>query len=153
MPTLYMLCGLPGAGKTTMARQMEKEKRILRLCPDEWIERLFGTRDHIDNPKLADKRRAHIEALQWDMAACVLTLGVDVVLENGFWSRSERQMYRQRAEALGAKVEVIFLNVSRAALLTRINRRNNEPGAFVTSEKDLDKWLAVFEPPTADELS
>jgi predicted kinase len=152
MPTLYMMVGLPGAGKTTTAKQMEREKRILRLSPDEWIAPIFGTRDHIDNPKLANERRDRIEALQWDMAARLLALGMDVILENGFWSKAERQMYRARAEAVGAKVKICFCDASREELLSRINRRNKEPNAFVTSEKDLDSWLRVFEPPTADEL-
>jgi len=151
MPTLYLLCGLPGSGKTTLARQMERE-RVLRLSPDEWIERLFGTRDHIDNPKLADERRASVEALQWDAAAKALVLGLDVVLENGFWSKAEREMYRQRALALGATVKILFLDVPREELLARIEGRNQEPNAFVTTEKDLDAWLLTFEPPTTDEL-
>jgi predicted kinase len=34
---LYLVCGLPGAGKTTFAKQLELETGALRLCPDEWM--------------------------------------------------------------------------------------------------------------------
>jgi len=42
LATLHLICGLPCAGKTTLARQIEQERSALRLTPDEWITRLFG---------------------------------------------------------------------------------------------------------------
>ena len=35
------MCGLPGAGKTTLAKQIEAETGAIRLCPDEWIEKIL----------------------------------------------------------------------------------------------------------------
>ncbi|WP_245789844.1 AAA family ATPase [Streptosporangium canum] len=40
--TLFLTVGLPGAGKTTRARQLAKEHKALRLTPDEWMIPLFG---------------------------------------------------------------------------------------------------------------
>jgi predicted kinase len=37
---LIIVCGLPGSGKTTHAKQLEQELRAIRLCPDEWITAL-----------------------------------------------------------------------------------------------------------------
>lgn len=152
MATLYLICGLPGAGKTTLARTMAKEKRLLHLSPDEWIARLFGVRDHIDNPALADERRLRVESLQMETALQALSLGQGVILENGFWSKAERNMYREQAAAAGADSKIVYLPVSRDELWTRIQRRNKEPNAFVVSERELDSWVAVFEPPTSEEL-
>lgn len=42
MATLFLICGLPGAGKTTLARQLEHAQPALRLCPDEWIVGLLA---------------------------------------------------------------------------------------------------------------
>jgi len=36
------MVGLPGSGKTTLARSLEKEYSALRLTPDEWHTALFG---------------------------------------------------------------------------------------------------------------
>ena len=42
MPTLFLTCGLPGSGKTTLAKRIEQERPALRLTADEWLFALFG---------------------------------------------------------------------------------------------------------------
>jgi hypothetical protein len=93
---------------------MERELPALRLTPDEWMARIVG--DGYD-----DAKRAAVEAVQWEIAARALSLGVDVILENGFWSRSERDDFRSRAAAVGAETKLYFLDVPRDELLRRTN--------------------------------
>ncbi len=147
MPILHLICGLPGSGKTTLARRLERDLPALRLSPDEWMARIVG--DGYDEPK-----RAAVEAVQWEIAARALSLGVDVILENGFWSRSERDDYRARAAALGADTRLHFLDVPRDELLRRLALRNAAvpPDTFRINEAQLDLWSRSFEPPTRDEL-
>ena len=45
MAILILLVGLPGAGKTTLARRLASEYSGLRLTPDEWMIPLFGDSD------------------------------------------------------------------------------------------------------------
>ncbi|MEP7216945.1 MAG: AAA family ATPase [Anaerolineaceae bacterium] len=40
---LILVCGLPGAGKTTLARQLERQLPAIRLCCDEWLSELGWT--------------------------------------------------------------------------------------------------------------
>jgi predicted kinase len=152
MPTLFLICGLPGAGKTTLAKQLEVSHSALRLCPDEWIAPLLS--DVNDRTEM-DRLREKIESLQWELAKRTLTLGVNVILENGFWSREERSRYRAEAEALGAQVELKYLEVSRDELWARLSKRNENlpPGTFSVREDELDLWLTWFEPPTEDEIN
>lgn len=151
MTILFLICGLPGAGKTTLAKQLEQEHAALRLCPDEWIAAILA--DHNDTAEM-DRLRTPVETVQWMVAQRALTLGINVILENGFWSRAERDSYRAQGEALGAQVKLYYLDVSRDELWARLQRRNaNLPLAtFAVTEDQLDLWLSWFEPPTADEL-
>jgi len=34
---LHLICGLPGSGKTTLAKKLEREHTAIRLCPDEIV--------------------------------------------------------------------------------------------------------------------
>ena len=36
MATLYLICGLPCSGKSTLAKQLELELSALRLTPDQF---------------------------------------------------------------------------------------------------------------------
>ncbi len=152
MPTLFMMCGRPGAGKTTLAKEIEAAQPALRLCPDEWIAPLLP--DQNDRAEM-DRLRESVEALQWDLAKRALVLGMDVILENGFWSGEERARYRSQALALGAHVVLKYLDIPRDELWQRLSKRNENlpPGTFAVTEDELDTWLGWFEPPTLDELN
>lgn len=60
MATLFLICGLPGAGKTTLAKQLENEYSAFRLCPDEWIAQILA--DPNDIAEL-DRLRSPVESL------------------------------------------------------------------------------------------
>jgi predicted kinase len=40
--TLVLIVGLPGAGKTTLARRLEVERAALRFTPDEWMKAMLA---------------------------------------------------------------------------------------------------------------
>jgi predicted kinase len=151
MPTLFLICGLPGSGKTTLARELEVSQRALRLCPDEWITAILDDRSNI--PEL-DRLREPVESLQWQVAKRALVLGMNVILENGFWSREERMRFRSQAQKLGAHVELRYLDVPLDELWKRLSMRNsNLPhGTFAVTEEQLDLWSGWFERPTPDEF-
>jgi predicted kinase len=95
--------------------------------------------------------RRHIEELQWELAQNLLTLGHTIVIEWGTWGRSERDALREGARALGAAVELHFLDAPLDALVDRIRRRDAESRPITPD--DLSKWDRQFQRPSADEIA
>jgi predicted kinase len=112
----------------------------------------------IDNPtdkSELDRLRNPTESLQWNVAERALSLGVDVILENGFWSREERDKIHAKGKALGAKVELHYHDVCMDELAKRLETRNQNlpPSTFIISRKELELWASWFEPPFVEELA
>ncbi|RMI33183.1 AAA family ATPase [Streptomyces triticirhizae] len=157
--TLLLTCGrqaagkttLWPAGKTTLARRLERERPALRLTADDWLRDL--------QPGVPDAeshvRRAAVEALQWQVATRVLRLGADVVLDWGLWSREERDRYRNEARALGARVVLCLLDPPLPELRRRLAARNAAPDrhTFVIPPEEFEHWATRFETPTPEELA
>ena len=139
-----IVCGLPGAGKTTLAAELERQHAAARLCADDWMRALaINLWD--------EKSRARVEALQWTVAQQLLARGVSVIIEWGTWSRAERDALRVRARELGARVELHYLTASVDELFERIEKRRMEDPPITRDQ--LLKWSELFEDPTADELA
>jgi predicted kinase len=144
--TLYALVGLPGAGKTTRAKELEGTLPALRLTPDEWMLPLFGAYE-------AGNARDVLEGRLLTLAARAVRLGMHVVLDFGFWSRAERAALRHLASTLGARLELVYLETAPKEQRSRLLARAEGEGAAPRiTEADLDEARARFEVPTPDEL-
>lgn len=150
--TLILVCGLPGAGKTTLAKGIERERNAIRMCPDEWIAQLLANPHDVPE---RDRLRDPMENLQWDLTRTYLTQGFTVVLENGFWSEEERSLYAMGALDLGARIELIYLEASLDELWRRVDARNDTPEGeiFPMTRDDLERAWRLFELPLPDELA
>ncbi|MGO7653277.1 AAA family ATPase, partial [Rhizobium ruizarguesonis] len=77
-------CGLPGSGKTSVAKIIELDAPALRLTGDDWMHNLYpgiSTADAETGPW-----RNRVESLQWQIALWAISLECNVVVEWGVWS-------------------------------------------------------------------
>jgi predicted kinase len=143
-PTLIIVCGLPGSGKTVHAERLANKLQAIRFSPDEWMNAL--SLDLYD-----EVRRGKIENLQWKIGRELLALGVTVIIEWGTWGRSERDALRLGARALGAAVELHYMSAPVDVLFARIQRRGLENPPI---ERDaLRRWSETFQAPTPEEMA
>ncbi|NUP24297.1 MAG: ATP-binding protein [Streptomyces sp.] len=146
--TLFLMVGLPGAGKTTRAKELAVTRRALRLTPDDWMIPLFGD-------SMADGKRWVLEGRLISVALQALRLGTSVVLDYGLWGRDERSALRWLARAAGAACEVVYVRVDKEVQLARIaHRQATAPHqTFPMSEADVEQWREQFEVPGAAEVA
>jgi predicted kinase len=146
--SLILICGLPGSGKTTLARQLVRELNALALSGDEWMAQLG-----IDLWDEATRDR--IERLFWALAQDLLRHEVSVILDSGFWLRSDRDEKRAGARALEVRVELRYLPTPTDELVRRLEVRNAQGGRGTASisRADIEGWLPLFQVPDDEELA
>ncbi|MBA3815984.1 MAG: ATP-binding protein [Parachlamydiaceae bacterium] len=141
-PRLIIICGLPGSGKTTLAKKLEKKLHAIRFAPDEWM-------DILSLSLYDEERRGKVEALQWKFGQELLKLGLIIIIEWGTWGKSERDNLRLTARAIGATVELHYLSVSKDVLFKRIQHRDMENPSITRDQ--LEAWFEAFQAPTFEE--
>jgi predicted kinase len=139
------MCGPPCSGKTTSATALADELNAVRLAPDEWIATL--------GLDLRTPLRDNVDLLQWAVAQKIVLCGGTAIIESGHWMKSERDEKRLWARAVGARVELRYLNVPTEVLLARARERSIAGGwaKYPLSDEELLGWLSYFEPPLEDE--
>ena len=146
-PRMFVMVGLPAAGKTNRARELASAWNALRLTPDEWMIPLFGQ----EQPE--GKRNILEGRLIW-LALSALRIGVNVVLDFGVWGKDERSALRALAASVGATSELVYLPVDEEEQWLRVQAHSVTDSAsrFEMTKADLDRWRQAFQAPDAAEL-
>lgn len=150
-----MIVGMPGAGKTTRAKELEISENALRLTPDEWQMAIFPD----DGPtgwRATDRsaQRFRIEGKLIGVGMRAAQLGINVVLDFGLWAEDERSALRWIAGRLGLDLDVIYLPITYEEQRRRIAERfTTKPGQFQLDDDELRQWHGQFQPPGPAELS
>lgn len=106
MSKVIMMCGICGSGKTTYAKKKEQEGYI-RLSIDEEMWKLYG-RKGIDYPEEQyEKLSEQVEAALQKKLLSLIQQGKDVVIDFSFWSKENRNVYKELIQKAGAETELL----------------------------------------------
>lgn len=143
MTTLYVLTGLPGAGKSTRAAAIVATTGSAHVDMDAAMrERGLSIVDFEARFALQPEIEAAIPPL--------LAAGTSVVAEFGSWTREERARLRGLAGASAARTELHWLDAPVETCVARLRARGGEGDEqLVTVVTDFS--LQGYERPTADE--
>ena len=146
MGRVILMCGPAGSGKSTVARQYERQG-MTRLSFDQeaW------SRGITTMPLPQDVHR-DIERVLRARLVDLVRAGADVVLDFSFWSRHMRDGYRDFLKPLGVVPETVYLATDRATVLRRIRGRAERDGDdFKISTELAAFYFDHFEVPTEAE--
>lgn len=142
-PTLYVLTGLPGAGKSWRAAQIVADTGAVHVSMDQaLIDRGVSIVDYETRARLQPEVEATIPPL--------LEAGRSVVAEFGSWSREERARLADLGRSVGARTELHWLDAPVELLVERVLARGGE-GAEVLATTILRDTAHLYERPTAAE--
>lgn len=145
-PKVYMLCGLPGSGKTTYAKKIEMNTQCVRLSLDERLISRYGK--SFEASKYREYERNVEDELKKELKDAISN-GVNVILDYGFWKKAKREEYRQIISQLNAEAETIYFKTDIRILKKRLKVRNlnkSDIDQYVSYDM-LDNFAAEFEEP------
>jgi predicted kinase len=156
MPTVHLVCGPVGAGKTTYAMRLARKRSAVHFAIDDWMSTLFWP----DAPKpaslawaLEHTRRCDRQVLR--VCAELARIGVDAVADLGFMKREHRESFSRDAGSLGFQVLLHVVQADLAERRQRVQRRNTHAQDVLSVEvpDDIFDWAETwYEAPAADEL-
>jgi predicted kinase len=67
---LHIICGFVGAGKTTLAKKLEKQYKAIRFSTDEWMIELLSFNGNFGKKYIDSKKRC--KKFIWKLAKEIL---------------------------------------------------------------------------------
>lgn len=142
MPTVHLMFGFIGFGKTTIAKELEKSINAVRFTHDEIMLERYGR-----TPENFTEKYKEVDDFIKTQAAKTIQQGQDVILDYGFWTHDKREEYYQWAKMLTPNVvfHIIECDIQEARSRTLIRTKNNA-AALMIDETAFDTFLKQYEP-------
>jgi hypothetical protein len=154
-PTLILMTGLSGSGKTWISTKLLAALPAVRLRSDFERKRLFGVDETADSHSgIACGMYSHDtgDTVYHRMlvdAAPMLRAGFDVILDAAFLDAQHRERARDVATACGARFVVVMVVASKAVLQRRLRQR----AAAGTDASEADEAVLEYQLGKAERLT
>ena len=146
-PTLYIVQGFIGAGKSTFSKKLSHDTGAVHLNPDEWVTKTYSEEEYMSN---WNKCFDEIVKLLWGKAKQYLLNGKDVIFDMGFWYKKDRDFAKSVAKECNSNFKLFYLYVPDDILKQRIVADRPKEWAEIHLQ-NFEKNKKLFETPTKDE--
>ena len=145
--TVYLIAGFVGSGKTTFSKKLESETGALRFTKDEWVIKVLGNNPKVDN---FEKFDGFLTNLAIDIALKCAAHGVDVIIDDGFWYKRQRDDVIKRINSIGANVKGYYLRCPKNILEQRVLERSKQVSddSFVINKEMFTAYYESFQEPS-----
>lgn len=152
MNKVIMTCGKICSGKSTYSEKLRKENGAVVLSVDEITLALFGQ----DVGEKHDEYVGKLEKYLFEKSLDIISVGVNVILDWGFWTKAERDYAREFYGSRNISYEFHYMDISEAAWQMRLDKRNKEILAgevqgYYVDENLKEKVEGLFEEPDKTE--
>lgn len=147
-PTLYLMVGYPGSGKTTVANHIHALTGAQHIWADKERVALFG------EPRFGSQESKQLYAKLNKHTVDLLAQGKSVIFDTDFRFRKDRDYLRQLAEEAGADVKLIWLTTDKALAMKRATEEAENQPTRIMGNMPLESFHRTathIEPPTDDE--
>ncbi|MBQ8122729.1 MAG: ATP-binding protein [Ruminococcus sp.] len=153
MAEVIMMCGRICSGKSTYAKKLSREKNAVILSVDEITLALFPE----GAGEMLDTYVERAEQLLYRKSLEIVSLGINVILDLGFWTASQRQFARRFYRENHIDCQLHFLDISEEVWQRRIAERNKlvtegKVSAYYVDKGLAEKFAGIFESPSEDEI-
>ena len=153
MAKVYILCGKICSGKSTYSQQLRKDKKAVILSVDDITLTLLGQNG-------GDTLDVYVEKMEqyfFQKSVESVETGINVVLDWGFWTKSERDCAKEFYGSRGIEYEFHNISISDEEWYRRLDKRNNDvlgkkSDAYYVDEGLAEKFKSIFEIPGKEEI-
>ena len=146
MARLILVCGPTGAGKTTYSLSLSKEINAIRFSIDPWMQTLFSKdMTSLDYSWMIERVNRCYEQI-WQVAEQILVLNGNVILDLGFTTKAQRNIFSDRAKELDIDSEIHYLDTRKDIRKKRVEQRNIDQDPSVYSFEVTNMMFDFMEP-------
>lgn len=149
MNKLYIFCGIPFSGKTTLAKIVAEKFNYFRVDLDEVKFELFGK--GISDRDLEQKDWNAVYQEMYKKIESLLRRGDTVIHDTGNFTKYERDLIKQIADKLEVPTVIVFVDTTREVAYERLLSNRNTKDRFDVDDGDFDSAVKEMEVPTYED--
>lgn len=153
---IYIIGGLPGAGKSTYSQELAKRITGIVFSTDVWMSDLYWMdKSPGEDLQWALERTDRCEKRMIRTCDQLAKINVSSILDIGFVNLKWRKKTYEMLASLGLEFEVHFLDVDKETRWKRVQQRNKDKGgtySFEVTREMFDFMDQHYDPISEEEM-